>query len=300
MQTLAELRAVAQAGKHTDPRWYRIHRGLSIHVTRAALALGLEADHVSLLMIASTLAASLLLASASAWLNAAGFAFGYAGFLLDKVDGEVARLRARPTMRGILLDRFHHRLVEPTLLLAIAWHEYHWTGSLAVIVAGFAAMLFGNAIDEHQHLAVVVLHKHVRQGGTPPVAAPAAPASPLARLHRWLRPLKAARTVALSLPIAAAAYALERLTRRPVPGWCLEAGALALGAFLLCQCVYYWREGLEREAAEAASVMRRSLRDTAGDGAGLEENDGGREDSRIRDRAAPGARAAEVGERWAT
>src|SRR5436190_8544181 len=100
MHTIAELRSIAQAGKQADPGWYRVHRRLSIHVTRAALALGLEADQVSVLMMGATLAASLCLASASAWLNAAGFVLGYAGFLLDKVDGEVARIRGRSTMRG--------------------------------------------------------------------------------------------------------------------------------------------------------------------------------------------------------
>jgi hypothetical protein len=267
MHTIAELRHVAQAGKHTDPGWYRIHRRLSIHITRVAMALGLEADQVSLLMMGATLAAALLLASASAWLNVAGFALGYAGFLLDKVDGEVARLRGRSTMRGILLDRLHHRLVEPTLLLAVAVHEYHWTGSLAVLVAGFAAMLLGGAIDENQHLAPVVLTKHLRQRGALPGGTtgsePSAPPSALARLHRRLRPLKAARTVALWLPISGLAYALEQLVRRPVPGWCLELGALALGAFLLVQCAWYWREGLARETADVANVMRRSVGDDA-------------------------------------
>ena len=119
MHTIAELRMVAQAGKQRVPGWYRVHRGLSIHLTRAALGIGLEADHVSLLMMGSTLAAALCLASASGWANAAGFAFGYAGFLLDKVDGEVARLRGQQSVVGILLDRFHHRLVEPLLFLAV-------------------------------------------------------------------------------------------------------------------------------------------------------------------------------------
>ena len=268
MRTIDELRRVGQAGKPLNPAGYRIHRTLSSRLSRAALALGLEADHVSLLMIGSTLAAALCLASASAWVNAAGFAFGYVGFLLDKVDGEVARLRGRPTLPGILLDRLHHRLAEPLLLVAIAWHEHHFTGSVDVIVAGFAAMLLGGAIDENQHLAPVILLKHVRQGGPMPDAAGAVlplHSSALARWHRRLRPLKAVRTLALSLPMAAVAYALERIAGQPVPTWCLEAGALALGAFLFCQCAYYWREGIEREAAGVANVLRRSVAETAAD-----------------------------------
>jgi len=262
--TLAELRAIAQDGKHADPTWYRVHRHLSIHITRVAMALGLTADQVSLGMMGATLAAALCLASPSGWVNVAGFVLGYAGFLLDKVDGEVARLRGRSTMRGILLDRLHHRLIEPALLLAVAWHEFHFTASWLVLVAGFAAAWLGSVIDENQHLAPVILLKHLRQGGEPPAAsglvrAGASAPDALARLHRALRPLKAARTVALSLPIAAVTYALERLVARPVPTWWLELGALALGAFLLVQVAWYWREGLELEAGEAADLLHRSL-----------------------------------------
>ena len=264
MSTLAELRAIAQEGKQRDPSWYRVHRRLSIHVTRAALALGLTADQVSLGMMGATLAASLCLASPSGWVNVAGFALGYVGFLLDKVDGEVARLRGCSTMRGILLDRLHHRLVEPSLLLAVAWREFHFTGAWPVLAAGFAAAWLGSVIDENQHLAPVILLKHLRQGGKPPAvsrrgrAAASRPDS-LARLHRALRPLKAARTVALSLPLAGVAYALEGFVRRPVPSWWLELGSIALGAFLVVQCAWYWHEGLELEAGEAALVLRGSL-----------------------------------------
>ena len=264
MLTLAEIRAIAQDGKHHDPAWYRVHRRLSIHVTRAAMALGLTANQVSLGMMGATLAAALCLASPSGWVNVAGFVLGYTGFLLDKVDGEVARLRGLPTLRGILLDRLHHRLIEPTLLLGVAWHEFHFTGSRAVLAAGFVAAWLGSVIDENQHLAPVILLKHLRQGGAPPAArrlerAAAAPPGALARLHRALRPLKAARTVALSLPLAALAYALERLVRRPVPAWWLETGAAALGVFLIVQCAWYWHEGLEREAGEAADDLGRTL-----------------------------------------
>src|SRR4029077_9063884 len=134
MRTLAELRSVAQAGKMTDPSWYRVHRALSIHVTLVALKMGLEANRVSMLMMATTLCAAALLASRAGWLNVLGFALGYAGFLVDKVDGEVARLRGRLSLRGILLDRLHHRLVEPTLLLAGGWHEDQLTGAGDIVL----------------------------------------------------------------------------------------------------------------------------------------------------------------------
>jgi phosphatidylglycerophosphate synthase len=294
-----EIREVCQAGKDSDPAWYRIHRRLSIHVTARLLRTRVTLNQISGLMLSLGVLGAMLNASSHLLVNALGWACLYGAFLLDKVDGEVARFRHQQSVTGILLDRFHHRLVEPTLLLAVAWHEYHWTGSLAVIVAGFAAVLFGSAIDENQHLAAVVLYKHLRQGGAPPGAPVARPASALSRLHRALKPLKTARTVALSLPLAAAAYALEWLVRRPVPSWCLELGALGLGAFLICQCAYYAHEGLERECSEVVVGLRRSLADAPARGDGAREEQGQPGIPQRRD-PAPGSGPAEVGERWAS
>jgi len=272
--TLAELRTIAQAGKDVDPAWYRVHRRLSIHVTRVALRLGLEADHVSMLMLAAGAGAALLVASGSRLANALGFLLGYAAFLLDKVDGEVARTRARPTMRGILLDRFHHRFVEPLLLLAVAWHEFNRWGYESVLVAGLATMLLGNVIDELQHLSPYILFKHLRQGGAAPGADPPPASHALARAHDLVRPLKTARTVALSLPLAALAYVAEALSRRPVPAWCLVAGAVSLGAYAVFQCFHYFVEGLERETHDVAAVMRERFGTDAPDEPGRKEKRG--------------------------
>jgi len=114
---IATQRRIAQAGKDVDPGWYRIHRRLSIHLTRLALALGMKADHASYAMMLAGLAGAALLVPAHPLVNVLGFAVLYLAFLLDKVDGELARLQGTQNARGIFLDRMHHRLVEPCLFL---------------------------------------------------------------------------------------------------------------------------------------------------------------------------------------
>jgi len=260
---LYELRRVAQAGKEKDPAWYRVHRRLSLPLTRAALGLGLSADQASgLMMLAGALAVPLVAARAPA-ANGAGFALAYAAFLLDKVDGELARARGQQTMRGILLDRFHHRLIEPALFLGVAWHEYQLTGAPAALVSGFCMVLLGNAIEEHQQLPPYILFKHLREVGDA-ARGPGDRASPrLARLYAAARPLKLFRTLALALPAVAACYAAEWLTHRTAPSWFLEAGAVCLGAYVLIQCAYLAAEGLEIEMAGVAAVFRRASPDLA-------------------------------------
>jgi len=259
MTRVYTLRSVAQAGKERDPAWYRWHRKLSIHITRAALPLGVQADHASALMIALGIAAAMLVAARSPGANALGFVLAYVAFLLDKVDGELARARGRSSPRGILLDRFHHRLVEPALFLGVAWHELSLTGSWRVLAAGFATVLLANVIEEHQQLPAYILYKHVRDGGSLP-APPARPRSAsLERANALLRPLKLFRTLALALPVVAGCYVVEALTQRNAPTWYLEAGALALAAYTLFQCVYLVAGGVEFELAAIQSVLRRAM-----------------------------------------
>src|SRR6266850_225682 len=106
MDRVDRLRRVAQAGKDTDPSWYRIHRRVSIHITGPLLRLGFQADHVSALMMLLGAAGAALLAAPALEANALGVGLFYLSFLLDKVDGEIARCRGEQSVRGILLDRF--------------------------------------------------------------------------------------------------------------------------------------------------------------------------------------------------
>src|SRR4030095_5767405 len=87
------FREIAQAGKHTDPGWYRVHRRLSIHLTSFALKAGLTANDASCSMIVCGVVGAFLVSKLSPAANALGFFLFYLGFLLDKVDGELARLR---------------------------------------------------------------------------------------------------------------------------------------------------------------------------------------------------------------
>jgi parallel beta-helix repeat protein len=250
-----EQRRIAQAGKEVDPGWYRVHRRVSIHLTRGALALGLTANQASLSMIALGVAGAGLLVPSAPALNAAGLLVLYLAFLLDKVDGEIARLTGTANARGIFLDRLHHRLVEPLLFVAVAAHEGLRGGGALPLVAGFATVVLANAIDENQHLAAYILYKRAREGaGLPTGAAP--PRSPAwARAAALLRPLKGFRMFIVALPLYALAYAAQAVTGAPYPTFALVASAGALAAYLVFQCLYYLREQLDAEAHAIARVL---------------------------------------------
>src|SRR5262245_52666162 len=99
-----EIRDVCQAGKERDPGWYRIHRRLSIHVTAWLLRTPITLPQISGLMLSLGAIGAVLNAPANLFVNALGWACLYGAFLLDKVDGEVARFRREQSVIGILLD----------------------------------------------------------------------------------------------------------------------------------------------------------------------------------------------------
>lgn len=250
-----QLRAIAQRGKDQDPGWYRMHRRVSIHLTRVALRLGLRPNPVSLGMMAVGVAGAGLLVPRAPALNLLGFAVLYLAFLLDKVDGELARVRGTESARGIFLDRMHHRLIEPLLFMGVALHEYLLDGTVLPLLAGFATLVLGNGVDENQHLAPYILGKRLNQGGRLPAVVPRrSPA--LNRAAAVLRPLKGFRMVIVAIPMFLAWYAVRWWTGLPAPTWGLAAGAVALGVYLPFQCFYYFREQLDMEAHAFAETLR--------------------------------------------
>lgn len=144
--SIAELRRVCQpasiVGRRSDEHWAgRLYmRGVSIYVTRAALALGLSADGVTLLMLAVGLAGSTLLFVGGVWPAIGAFVGVQLYLLLDCVDGEVARWNSTESPRGVYLDRISHYLVEATLLVGLGWRAGGGEGAVWLAVGLGAAL----------------------------------------------------------------------------------------------------------------------------------------------------------------
>lgn len=73
---------------------------------------------VSVFMIILGVMGALLVFSEDLWMQLGGITLVYGSFLLDKVDGEIARYKKLFSLRGIYLDEVYHVLVPVTLLTA--------------------------------------------------------------------------------------------------------------------------------------------------------------------------------------
>jgi phosphatidylglycerophosphate synthase len=255
VESPSKLRTICQAGKEADPAWYFVHRRVSIYLTWLLLHTSITPNQVTLLMMLTCAAGAALMVPHSAILNVTGFAVLYLAFLLDKVDGEIARYRRVSSTRGLLLDRLHHLAIEPLVFLAAAWHDWASSGSLGAWNAGWAIIVLGNIVDEHQHLSAYILFKHLR--GTnqrPPAGRRVAPAG-LAAALRVMRPLKAFRMFIIAVPALALAYAIEAVTRWPAVRIYLYLSVAGLAAFLAFQVHYYFQFKLEAEIGEQAEFL---------------------------------------------
>jgi phosphatidylglycerophosphate synthase len=71
-----------------------------------------------------------------------GTTLGYFSFLLDKVDGEIARYKDMPSVRGIYLDQLYHLLFNGFFCLAITLNAFWLTESSTVLVVGMFCVFF--------------------------------------------------------------------------------------------------------------------------------------------------------------
>jgi len=128
METIKKLKEICQPhrakAKHPNDWGYLRHRELSIYITRFILRLTggkIKPNHLSIFNIFFGLFLLLFIAMTR---NQATFILllilFYFSFLLDKVDGEIARYKDMRTLRGAYLDEVYHLFVQNGLILAIA------------------------------------------------------------------------------------------------------------------------------------------------------------------------------------
>ncbi len=161
------LRPVAQPaavlGRPNAEHWMgRRLRVVSIHLTRAALRLGVSANAVTGLMIVVGLVAALAFAG-SGWWPLLGVAGIELYLLLDCSDGEIARWNRSESALGVYLDRLGHYLVEAAIPVALALRVSGWsvTGWLVVGMAAAIGVLVSKAetdlVDMARHRSGMAL-----------------------------------------------------------------------------------------------------------------------------------------------
>jgi phosphatidylglycerophosphate synthase len=261
MERPRDLREVCQAGKLSEPGWYAVHRRISIYLTWALLPTRVTPNHVTFLMMGLAAAGALLLASPLLAVNLAGFAVLYLSFLLDKVDGEMARYRGVEAPRAVLLDRFHHLAIEPAVLFAAAYREFARTGGFGVLIAALVAIVIGNIIEEQPHLAPYALIKHLREVGRFPRGSGERTRPRLDAVYPIFRGLKAFRMFITVVPSLLLAYIVQASSGAPLVTVYLFVTVGALTLYLAFQTAWYFDSQLDHEIGSIREHFRTDASD---------------------------------------
>lgn len=126
---------------------YYLFRPLSLYLTYLALRAGLSANQVTVLQTLVGLGGALCLAFPLAGMTIAGIVLLQLGFMLDNVDGEVARYRRQVSVTGKFLDTVGHEFVVMSMYFALGVGTYFRLGHFESVVFGFLWGLFSLRLD---------------------------------------------------------------------------------------------------------------------------------------------------------
>jgi phosphatidylglycerophosphate synthase len=137
--TREELRRIAQPPEYSPSRTDRLYRPFSIYLSVPLARRGATPNGITVGWILIGLAGAACLLS-SVWIvRVAGGLLLEFSYLLDFVDGEVARINRRSSTVGGFLDLMGHGLIKTTLPLAAGASAFAQTGSRFMLLAGAVA-----------------------------------------------------------------------------------------------------------------------------------------------------------------
>lgn len=125
MESIKELRKIAQPKAAQYPIIQRFYKVFSIYITRIFLSLGLKPNSVTLLgFLTGIIGGYLYIAQHFVW----GSIFFLLFYFLDNVDGEVARYRKLVSKFGGWLDVVAGHLLYPYFFLTLGMGVFFQTG----------------------------------------------------------------------------------------------------------------------------------------------------------------------------
>jgi phosphatidylglycerophosphate synthase len=126
---------------------YYVIRPVSVYFTWLLLNTGFSPNQVTVLHMIVGMVGSVLLGFPDLLVRLVGVFTLYMSFVLDNVDGEVARYRGQVSITGRYLDLIAHTVVIMFMFLGFSFGAYFDSGRIEMIVLGFLAGFFSLRFD---------------------------------------------------------------------------------------------------------------------------------------------------------
>lgn len=139
-----EVKKICQPSfkKQIDP-WFitNVSRRFSLPITWILLHTKVTANQVSVSQIVVSICAGVLIASGIPQLGFLGILIFWLVYVLDCVDGEIARYRKSTTIKGLYYDGLSDEIIEKIFWVSIGIHILSSTGSALASLCSFAMVI---------------------------------------------------------------------------------------------------------------------------------------------------------------
>ncbi len=170
--SLADIRRKGQKPRYREEgNWLarRWARPTAVYGTWLAIRLGIPAHAITAAAGIAWLTEAILIATGESRVMLAGVMFGYLGFWLDHVDGQVARVSGSDSLEGIFLDFWIHTAHACLRGFGLGWGSYVATNCPEAILIGFGAA-FGwvmiSSANDAAYKAIFAQLKKLRERGS--------------------------------------------------------------------------------------------------------------------------------------
>ena len=159
-ENIQELRKICQFPRREIDTWHGRHvcRPFSIYITRVALLLGIPANTVTLIFFIIGLLACFFFMRGTGLGFLVGVLTLQFWYLMDMVDGEVARYRKETSATGSYFDKMVHYAVNASIFFSLGFGIYRDIDVPHSIVIGFIAgisIVLISASDDLKNMCVL-------------------------------------------------------------------------------------------------------------------------------------------------
>jgi phosphatidylglycerophosphate synthase len=163
MENIKTLRKICQESRKAADTWHGIHiaRPISIYITRLFLLWNISANTVTLLFTLIGIIAAVCFFLGTNKFMIIGALLLQFWYILDHVDGEIARYKKETSLTGVYFDRISHYIVQPLIFFALGMGIYRNDNSLIYIMLGFLSgfsILMISLVDDIKDLTL--FHKY--------------------------------------------------------------------------------------------------------------------------------------------
>ncbi len=141
VESIKKLREICQKPVRLNTLYQKhVARKLSIYITWLFIKLKITGNQASLLMIIVGIIGSSLFIFGSYWYYLTAVLTLQFWFILDHVDGELARYWKKTSAKGIFIDKLNHHLIHPLIFLCLGIGMYkQFNNALMLILGSFTA-----------------------------------------------------------------------------------------------------------------------------------------------------------------